>query len=317
MGRERQNDWLMQQLNKQLNSKIIKNQFYKFNCLEQQDEEAATECSSYPSFLQDAFFSLMAFTSVFQLLVLGIILFTKTACSPGRNLLPWVMQICVLKVAAKSLIFPASASNPFAVYFLSTPFIKRVVFKHPACIHYWDSALLGMHPLIIEMVLQMSLIFTAIIFYSGIALSDLNKISGKLAWMIHNSAVSTLSSSPLWVIPRNHEYFVKEIMLSFSIQKINILFYPTPEWHSSQSPRSEPCSDTVISLFFCSWNAVIWIYFRSTCQLSFAQPYRQNSWSPEYANLVYWNCALRIPCRLVQGWIHLLFLDGYLLFTIC
>lgn len=143
----------------------------------------------------------------------------------------------------------------------------------------------------------MSLIFTAIIFYSGIALSDLNKISGKLAWMIHNSAVSTLSSSPLWVIPRNHEYFVKEIMLSFTIQKINILFYPTPEWHSSQSPRSEPCSDTVISLFFCSWNAVIWIYFRSTCQLSFAQPYRQNSWSPEYANLVYWNYALRIPCQ--------------------
>lgn len=43
MGRERQNDWLMQQLNKQLHSKIIKKQFYKFNCLEQQAEETATE----------------------------------------------------------------------------------------------------------------------------------------------------------------------------------------------------------------------------------------------------------------------------------
>lgn len=169
----------------------------------------------------------MAFIYVFQMLVLGIILFTKTACSPDRNLLPWVMHICVLKVAAKSLTFHASASNPFAVYFLSTPFIKRVVFKHAACIHYWDSALTGIHSLIIEMVWQMPLIFTAIIFYFGIALPDLNKISGKLAWMIHNFAVYTLSSYPLWVIPRNHEYFVKEIMLSFTIQKINILFHPS------------------------------------------------------------------------------------------
>lgn len=43
MGRERQNDWLMQQLNKQLHSKMIKTWFYKFNCLEQQAEETATE----------------------------------------------------------------------------------------------------------------------------------------------------------------------------------------------------------------------------------------------------------------------------------
>lgn len=43
MGREKQNDWLMQQLNKQLNSKIIKTWFYKFNYLEQQAEESATE----------------------------------------------------------------------------------------------------------------------------------------------------------------------------------------------------------------------------------------------------------------------------------
>lgn len=41
MGRERQNDWLMQQLNKQL--KIIKTGFYKFNCFKQQAEETATE----------------------------------------------------------------------------------------------------------------------------------------------------------------------------------------------------------------------------------------------------------------------------------
>lgn len=134
----------------------------------------------------------------------------------------------------------------------------------------------------------MPLIFTAIIFYSGIARSDLNEIAGKLAWTIHNFAVYTLSSYPLWVIPRNHEYFVKEIMLSFTIQKINILFYQS-SWMTFCPALNLQCSDSVISLVFCFWNAVIWIYFRNTFQLAFAHPYRQNSLGPEYANLVYWN----------------------------
>lgn len=151
MGREKQNDWLMQQLNKQLNSKMIKTQFYKFNCLEQQAEET-TSILLLPCISAGWIFSLMAFIDVFQMLVVDIILFTKPACSSDRNLLPWVMHICALKVAAKSLPLHASANNPSAVYFLSTPFIKRVVFKHPACIHYWDSALEGIHSLIIEMV---------------------------------------------------------------------------------------------------------------------------------------------------------------------
>lgn len=86
------------------------------------------------------------------MLVMGIILFTKTACSLDRNLLPGVMHICILKVPAKSLILHAHANNPFAVYFLSTPFIKRVVFKHPASIHYSNSILMRIYSLIIETV---------------------------------------------------------------------------------------------------------------------------------------------------------------------
>lgn len=56
MGRERQNDWLMQQLNKQLNSKIIKTRFYKFNCLEQQAEEAPLNTPPIPHFCRMHFF---------------------------------------------------------------------------------------------------------------------------------------------------------------------------------------------------------------------------------------------------------------------
>lgn len=62
------------------------------------------------------------------------------------------MHVCVLKVPAKSLTLHAFANNPSAVYFLSTPFIKKVVFRRPASIHYSCSALMGTHSLIIEMV---------------------------------------------------------------------------------------------------------------------------------------------------------------------
>lgn len=146
----------------------------------------------------------------------------------------------------------------------------------------------------------MPLIFTAIIFYSGIIVYDLNINFGKFTWMIHNFAAYTLLNCILWVIPRNLENFFKEIMPSFMIQKINILsFIWVPQWHSTQSPCSEPCSYTLTRFFFCSWNAEIWIYFRHICQLVITYPYRQGILGLEYANLVYWNYALR---HRLPGW---------------
>lgn len=89
-------------------------------------------------------------------------------------------------------------------------------------------------------------------------------------------------------------------MPSFMIQKINNLsFIRVHEWHFTQSPYSEPCSYTVTSLFFCSWNAEIWIYFRHFCQLFPTHPYRQDILGPEYANPVYWNYTLR---HFLPGW---------------
>lgn len=143
----------------------------------------------------------------------------------------------------------------------------------------------------------MFLMFTATIFYFGITLHDLNINFQKFTWMICNFAVCPLLNYILWVIPRNHElFFFKEIMPSFTIQKINILsFTQVPEWHFTHSPCSEPCSYTVTSLFSCSQNAEIWIYFRHICQLVITHPYREDISGPEYAKLVYWNYTLRHP----------------------
>lgn len=126
--------------------------------------------------------------------------------------------------------------------------------------------------------------------------------------MIRSFAVCSLLNQILWVTKRNCNFYF--FLSKLYRQKINTLsFIRLPEWCSAQSPGSDPGSYTVSSLFFCYWNAEIWIYFRHICQLVITHPYRQDTLGPEYANLAYWNYTLGHP---LPGW----FKAGFICFCL-